>query len=388
MITFLTKLFIKDADNVTSPEVRGKYGSLCGALGIFLNVILFFGKLFAGILTGSVAIVADAANNLTDAGSSVVTLIGFKLSTQKPDRSHPFGHGRIEYITGFIISVIIMIVGFELGKSSVEKIIAPETVEFSVISVIILAVSVLVKLYMMLYNRKIGKKIDSTALHAVASDSLNDCIATSVVLISTVIAGLYRINIDGWCGALVALFIMYSGFMAARDTLSPLLGQRPDSEFVKRIEELVLSYDEVEGIHDLVVHNYGPGRVMITLHAEVSASADICHVHDAIDNIEQHLISELGCDAVIHMDPIAVDDAKTAELKHKVSELVKALDSSITIHDFRMVVGPTHTNIIFDIVVPYNFRLSDEDIKAETARLVKILDDNYNVVLKIDKMMV
>jgi len=388
LITFLTKLFIKDADNITSPEVRGKYGSLCGALGIFLNVILFFGKLFAGILTGSVAIVADAANNLTDAGSSVVTLIGFKLSTQKPDRSHPFGHGRIEYITGFIISVIIMIVGFELGKSSVEKIIAPETVEFSVISVIILAVSVLVKLYMMLYNRKIGKKIDSTALHAVASDSLNDCIATSVVLISTVIAGLYRINIDGWCGALVALFIMYSGFMAARDTLSPLLGQRPDSEFVKRIEELVLSYDEVEGIHDLVVHNYGPGRVMITLHAEVSASADICHVHDAIDNIEQHLISELGCDAVIHMDPIAVDDAKTAELKHKVSELVKALDSSITIHDFRMVVGPTHTNIIFDIVVPYNFRLSDEDIKAETARLVKILDDNYNVVLKIDKMMV
>ena len=388
MITFLTKLFIKDADNITSPEVRGKYGSLCGALGIFLNVILFFGKLFAGILTGSVAIVADAANNLTDAGSSVVTLIGFKLSTQKPDRSHPFGHGRIEYITGFIISVIIMIVGFELGKSSVEKIIAPETVEFSVISVIILAVSVLVKLYMMLYNRKIGKKIDSTALHAVASDSLNDCIATSVVLISTVIAGLYRINIDGWCGALVALFIMYSGFMAARDTLSPLLGQRPDSEFVKRIEELVLSYDEVEGIHDLVVHNYGPGRVMITLHAEVSASADICHVHDAIDNIEQHLISELGCDAVIHMDPIAVDDAKTAELKHKVSELVKALDPSITIHDFRMVVGPTHTNIIFDIVVPYNFRLSDEDIKAETARLVKILDDNYNVVLKIDKMMV
>ena len=388
MITFLTKLFIKDADNVSSPEVRGLYGSICGALGIFLNVILFFGKLFAGIITGSVAIVADAANNLTDAGSSVVTLIGFKLSTQKPDKSHPFGHGRIEYITGFIISVIIMIVGFELGKTSLDKIISPEPIEFSLVSVIILAASVLVKLYMMLYNRKIGKKIDSTALHAVASDSLNDCVATSVVLISTVVAGICHINIDGWCGALVAIFIMYSGFMAARDTLSPLLGQRPDSEFVKSIEKLVLSYDDVVGIHDLIVHNYGPGRVMITLHAEVSSKADICHVHDTIDNIEQHLIRELGCDAVIHMDPIAVEDEKTVELKYKVSELVKALDPSITIHDFRMVVGPTHTNIIFDMVVPYDFRMSDDEIKEETARLVKILDECYNVVIKIDKMMV
>lgn len=388
MITFLTKLFIKDADNVSSPEVRGLYGSLCGALGIFLNVILFFGKLFAGLLTGSVAVIADAANNLTDAGSSVVTLIGFKLSAQKPDRSHPFGHGRIEYITGFIVSVIIMIVGFELGKSSFEKILSPSPVEFSTVSIVILAASVLVKLYMMLYNRSIGNKIDSTALRAVATDSLNDCIATSVVLISTVVGGLWQINIDGWCGILVAVFILYSGFMAARDTLSPLLGQRPDSDFVQKVEELVLSYDEVEGIHDLIVHNYGSGRVMITLHAEVSASADICHVHDTIDNIEQHLINELGCDAVIHMDPIAVEDEKTTETKHKVSELVKALDPSITIHDFRMVVGPTHTNIIFDMVVPYGFRLSDEEIKSETARLVKILDEGYNVVLKIDKMMV
>ena len=385
MIGLLAKIFIKDSSNTSSPAVRQAYGVLCGAAGIFFNIVLSAAKFIAGLLSGSVAITADAFNNLSDAGSSVVSLIGFKLSGQKPDLRHPFGHGRIEYVSGFLVSIIILIMGFELGKTSVEKIINPTEVTFSVASVVILALSVAVKFYMFYYNRRISRKIASEAMNATATDSLSDCAATSAVLISMIIGRAFSINIDGWCGVAVAVFILYSGIKSAMETINPLLGQPPEKELVQQISDIVTSYDEVRGIHDLIIHNYGPGRMMVSLHAEVSSNADLLHTHDTIDNIEHKLATELGCDAVIHMDPVATDDELTTETRRKVSELVKALDHAITIHDFRMVVGHTHTNLIFDVVVPFNFRLSDEEIKKEIERLVTVIDKNYRAVINVDK---
>ncbi len=385
MVSLLAKLFIKDRKRIDSPEVRRAYGVLCGGLGIVLNLFLSVIKLIASALSGSVSIAADALNNLSDAGSSVVTLVGFRLAGQKPDTSHPFGHGRIEYISGFIVSIIIMLMGFEVGKSSVTKIIEGSTVSFSLVSAIILACSIGVKLYMYLYNTAIGKRIDSSAMRATAADSLSDCVATSVVLCCTVAARFTALPLDGWCGIAVSLFVLYSGIKAAKDTLDPLLGMPPEKEFTDKIVDIVMSYPEISGIHDLIVHNYGPGRVMISLHAEVPQSADILKIHDTIDNIEHHLAGELNCSAVIHMDPIATDDELTVSVRGKVSELVRALDPEMSIHDFRMVVGQTHTNLIFDIVVPYAFRLSDGELKDEMSRLVTVISPDYRAVINIDR---
>lgn len=385
MITWLAKRFIKDNQNVSSPKVRQAYGMLCGAVGIFLNVILFGLKLFAGAISGSIAITADAFNNLSDAGSSIITLVGFKMAGQKPDPDHPFGHGRIEYIAGLIVSFVIILMGVELGKSSIEKILHPEAVAFSGISIAILIISIATKLYMTLFNRGIGKKLDSATMRATAMDSLSDSIATSVVLIAMLISKFAGINIDGYCGVLVALFILYAGFRAAKETIDPLLGQPPEETFVKQIQDIVLAHKEVVGIHDLVVHNYGPGRVMISLHAEVPATGDILVMHDAIDNIEHQLRDEMGCEAVIHMDPIATQDAPTVELREKVAELVKELDVRITIHDFRIVPGPTHTNVIFDAVVPFDCQWSDAQVKDAIAKMVAGLEGNYFAVVQIDK---
>ena len=385
MISLLARLFIKDYDDTGKPAVRQAYGVLCGGVGIVLNLLLFAGKLFAGAISGSVAVMADAFNNLSDAGSSAVSMLGFKLSGQKPDPGHPFGHGRIEYVSGFIVSIFIIVMGFELGKSSVSKIINPDKVSFGAVSICILFASICVKLYMTFYNRNVGKKIGSAAMRAVAADSLSDSIATATVLICAVISYFTNINIDGWCGAAVAVFITVSGCRAAKDTIDPLLGQPADAEVVERIKKIVMSHDEVIGIHDLVVHNYGPGRMMITLHAEVSDKSDFCHIHDTIDNIENDLSEELGCNAVIHMDPIAADDEETVRVKGQMAELVKAMDGNITIHDFRMVRGITHTNLIFDIVVPFGFRLSDDEIMEEVSRIAKVLDPSYCTVIKVDK---
>ena len=385
MITLLSKIFIKNTKEDDPSRIRQAYGVLSGSVGIFFNILLFGSKFLAGILSNSIAITADAFNNLSDAGSSVITLIGFKMAGQKPDPGHPFGHGRIEYLSGLAVSAAILLMAAELIKSSVIKIFKPTEIVFSPIAVGILLFSILIKCYMYIYNKSLSKKINSEALMATAADSLSDTLSTTVVLITTVAAHFTGLHLDGICGVLVGLFILYTGITSAKNTLNPLLGQAPDSAFVAEIEELVLSYDDVIGIHDLLVHNYGPGRLMISLHAEVPADGDILTLHDMIDNIERSLQEKLKCDAVIHMDPISVNDPEVNSLKETVSGFLHEIDDSLTLHDFRIVKGPTHTNIIFDIVLPYEFRLCDEAVLALMEAKIKELDSSYYAVINIDK---
>lgn len=385
MISLLSRFFIHDYENTESAAVRKAYGILCGAVGICLNILLFAGKFFAGTLSGSIAITADAFNNLSDAGSSAVTLLGFELGGQKADREHPFGHGRFEYLSGLVVAMLIVLMGFELGKTSLSKILHPQPVQSDALVIVILCASIAVKLYMFTYNRVIGRKFSSPAMHATALDSLSDCVATSAVLIATLVGHFTSFNIDGWCGILVAAFILYSGFNAARDTINPLLGEPPSAEYVQQIKNIVLEHPKVIGIHDLVVHDYGPGRRMISLHAEVSASEDILELHDEIDNVEKELREKLGCEAVIHMDPVVTDDGITEETRKKVAALVHCIDDQINIHDFRMVSGPTHTNVIFDAVVPFKFRLTDAEVAGKIETAVRTLDGNYYAVVNVEK---
>ena len=385
MITLLTKLFIKDHENTTSPEVRQAYGVLCGTAGVGFNVLLFIGKFLAGMLSNSIAITADAFNNLSDAGSSIITLAGFKMAGQKPDPDHPFGHGRIEYISGLMVSFIILLMAFELIKSSVDKILHPEELTFSPIVLCILIASIAVKCYMAYYNRKIGKKIDSAAMMATATDSLSDTAATTVVLIATLVSHFTGFQIDGYCGVVVGLFICLAGISAAKDTISPLLGQAPDPGFVQQINDIVMSYEGVIGIHDLIVHNYGPGRVLISLHAEVPADGDILTMHDMIDLIEHDLHDKLHCHAVIHMDPVCIDDPETNRLKELVCGYLKGISPVLTLHDFRIVTGPTHTNIIFDVVVPFDFKMSDKVLTEKISAKIQEENPNYFAVIEVDK---
>ena len=385
MINLLSKLFIRDSENTTLPNVRNAYGTLCSIVGIALNVILFAIKMFAGLFSGSISVMSDALNNLTDAGSSVITLVGFRMSGQKPDKDHPFGHGRIEYVSGLIVSMLIILVGFELGKASVEKIISPESVEFSVITVMILSVAVLVKAYMAMYNFSIGKKISSAAMRATAFDSLSDCVATSVVLSCLIISHLFNVNIDAYCGLAVSAFILFSGLRSAKETVDPLLGTPPSKELLDSIANTVCSNEGIVGIHDLIVHDYGPGRTMISLHAEVPADADLLETHDMIDNIEKILSKQLECDAVIHMDPIVTNDEDVAIMHEKIASLVTCIDSRITIHDFRMVKGPTHTNVIFDAVIPFDINRNDDEILKSIETIVKTLDPELYSVVNIDR---
>lgn len=385
MISILAKLFIKNHEETSNPYVRIAYGTLCGAVGIVLNLLLAAGKLFAGLLSGSIAVMADAANNLSDAGSSVVTLVGFRLAGQRPDPEHPFGHGRFEYVTGFVVSIAILLMGFSLLKDSFLKILAPEPVAFSPLVAWILGVSVAVKLYMAFYNNRCGKRFESAAMRATAADSLSDSVATTVVLLSMLVSRWTDLALDGWCGLAVAVFIIFAGIRAAKETLSPLLGQPADPRMVNEIERIVLAHAPIVGIHDLVIHDYGPGRCMVSLHAEVPANGDIRQIHDVIDNVEKKLNAALGCESVIHMDPLETDDELTNKMRAKLAELVKVIDESCTIHDFRMVSGPTHTNVLFDLVVPHNFRLTDEEIHRDIDRLVASLDPSYNAVIQIDK---
>ena len=388
MITLLSKLFIKNREDVKDQKVRQAYGVLCGAVGIFLNLCLFAGKFIAGFISNSIAITADAFNNLSDAGSSIITLIGFKMAGQKPDPDHPFGHGRIEYISGLLVSVIILLMGFELLKSSVTKIIHPEELTFSPVILVILIVSILVKCYMFFYNKTLGKKLNSSAMMATGTDSLSDTLATTVVLISTLVAHFSGLAIDGWCGVAVGLFICYAGINAAKDTISPLLGQAPEPEFVNQVNSIVMAHESVIGIHDLIVHNYGPGRVLISLHAEAPADGDILALHDVIDTIEHELRDTLNCHEVIHMDPVQVGDPETDRLKGIVKECLAEIDPSLTIHDFRIVTGPTHTNLIFDVVTPYNFPMSDNELTAEITRRIQKENPSYYTVIEVDKKFV
>ena len=386
MINLLAKIFIRDSENVDLPNVRNAYGTLCGIMGIVLNIVLFTVKLIAGIMSGAISVTADAFNNLTDAGSSVITLIGFRMAGQKPDKDHPFGHGRIEYVSGFIVSMIIILVGFELGKTSLEKIFAPEQTNFSAVAVVILVCSVIVKSYMAFYNFSVGKKIVSASMKATATDCLSDCVSTLVVLLCLVVSLFVNINLDAYCGLAVSVFVIFSGIRAAKETMDPLLGTPPDKELIDRICEIVYSNgkDNILGIHDLIVHDYGPGRMMISLHAEISETSDLLEMHDMIDNIEKKLGDELRCDAVIHMDPISVHDEKITAVRNQVTELVKNIDQSLAIHDFRMVQGPTHTNLIFDLVIPFELKNNEDEIKEKISDGVKTIDENYFSVIKID----
>ena len=385
MIELLARRFIPDRTDTSSSHVRHAYGVLCSAVGIMLNILLFGIKLLAGIISGSIAITADAVNNLSDAGSSLVTLLGFKLASQKTDSHHPFGHGRMEYISGMVVSMVILLMGFELGKTSVEKILHPEAVIFRPVVLVILTASILVKFYMAAYNRAVGKRFASTAMLATATDSLSDCLATTAALISTLVGHYFNLAIDGWCGVVVACFILLAGFNAAKETIDPLLGQPPTREFVNDVEQLVLSYEGITGIHDLIVHDYGPGRRYISLHAEVSADGDILALHDEIDSAERSLSEKMGCLATIHMDPLEQNCALTNTTRERVAMIVRLIDPAITIHDFRMVSGPTHTNVIFDAVVPHSVDLPDKEVSRRIAEGVAALDGNYFAVVNIDK---
>ena len=383
MITILSRFFIKNQKEITDPKVRQSYGMLCGAVGIFLNILLFAGKFFAGVFSNSVAITADAFNNLSDAGSSVITLVGFKMAGQKPDPDHPFGHGRIEYVSGLLVSVVILLMALELFQSSVDKILHPEPVSASLLVLAILAASIGVKLYMCFYNRSVGRKIGSAAMEAASKDSLSDSLATFVVLGTTLFAKFTGVQIDGWCGILVSCFVLLAG----KDTIDPLLGQPPEPEFVEQVKEIVLGYRDqgILDIHDLVVHNYGPGRVMISLHAEVPANGDMVKLHDTIDTIEHHLKKELLCEAVIHMDPVATDSENVRKLKGQVRRIIQSMEGEIRFHDFRVVEGPTHTNVIFDVVVPYNYPMGDEQVKSYLNQEIQKISSQYCTVIQVDK---
>ena len=387
MLTLLAKLFIRDHENTADPKVRTAYGMLCGLYGVFLNLLLFAGKYLAGTLSGSVAVTADAFNNLSDAGSSVISLLGFALAARRPDPDHPYGHGRIEYLAGLGISAVILVVGVDLARSSVGKILHPEPVSTGLLQVLVLVAAILVKLYMAWYNRSVGRRIRSSAMEASALDSLTDTISTLVVLLSMLIARFSGLNIDGWAGLAVAVFIIIAGFSAAKDTIAPLLGSAPDPEFVKNIEQTVLAHPEIVGIHDLFVHDYGPGRVLLSLHAEVDGHGDFFALHDVVDSAEMELKEKYGCLATIHMDPIDSGNPEVNALRTAVLEKLRgSLGPELNIHDFRVVPGPTHTNLIFDAALPLTCPLKDSQAEETIRRVVKENFPHCNAVVSIDRI--
>ncbi len=386
MTALLLKLFASKGEDTSSPEVRHAYGALSGGVGILCNLLLFASKIAAGILTASVSVVADAFNNLSDAASSIITIIGFKLANKPADSEHPYGHGRYEYISGFIISLLIMLMALELFKSSAVKIIHPEAPEFSAVSVCILVVSIAVKFWLAKFNKRLGNKINSSALLATSADSRNDCIVTLAVLISILMGSLYNINIDGFAGLVVAVFVFKAGIDAASDTLRPLLGQAPDPEFVKAIEEEVLKEKRIRGIHDMHIHDYGPGRLLVSLHAEIPADMNIMEAHDAIDGAEERIKRKYNCEISIHMDPIETDNKNINRIRKQVGDALYSISPELGFHDFRMTDGPDRTNIIFDLEIPFGFEGDDGDIKARAEQAVRALNDKYYPVIEVDKV--
>ncbi len=386
MIKLLIKIFIKNYDNTEDKTVREKYGTLSGILGILCNVVLFAVKFAIGTILGSIAVISDSFNNLADSGSSVMTVISAKLSNKKPDKDHPFGHGRFEYVSSLIIAMLIILVGFELGKDSIGKITDPSPINFDLVGIIILCLSLTVKLWMFSYNRYMWKKISSPMLAATSRDSINDVISTTAVIISTVICQFTDLPVDGIVGCAVSLYIMYSGFMMAKDTVDLLLGSKPDPETVKKIISYVTEPEEIVGYHDLIVHDYGPGRVMATVHAEVSDRSDILKIHEIIDDTEQKMYYELGILVVIHMDPIAIDDELTNELKTLTLKTVTDIDEEFSIHDFRIVKGENRINVIFDLSVPGTFDDSNtEKLKKEVAEKLRDRDKRLNTVVTVER---
>lgn len=385
MTDLIIRLFIKDSDNTDNPAVRAKYGSVAGIVGIICNVALFIAKLLAGTISRSVSITADAINNLSDASSSIVTLFGFRLSQKPADEEHPYGHARMEYLSGLAVAALILIIGYQLAKSSIEKIIHPEAVEFSAAVAVVLVLSILVKLWMALFNIKMGKKIDSTTLMATAADSRNDVISTSAVLIAAVIADITGVNLDGIIGLAVAFFIIYSGVVIAKDTIDPLLGKSADEELQKMVFNETLNYDErVLGVHDLMVHDYGPGQRFASEHVEVDYREDVILIHEMIDNIERMFAEKYNIHMVIHYDPVVTDDEEVNKMKAYVQDKTAMIDERLKIHDFRIVRGKEHTNLIFDLAIPYALKGREREIQSQLDELVQNEGMKYYTVITFD----
>lgn len=385
MTDLILRIFVRDHKNTEDPAVRDKCGRVAGAVGIVTNFLLFLMKIIVGTVFHSVSVTADAVNNLTDSGSSVVTLIGFKMASKPADEKHPFGHARIEYLSGVIVSFIVIFLGLQLGISSIEKILTPEENALTPVALVVLVISILAKLWQCLFYRKVGRMIKSESVEATSKDSRNDVIATSVVLLGAVITMLTGVNLDGYMGATVALFIVFSGVQLTISTADPLLGQAPEGELVQTITEKMLSYPGIIGMHDLAVHNYGVGRCFASAHCEVDAKNDILVSHDLIDNIERDFSRDLGIHMVIHLDPVIVGDARTDALHCKVQSLVTALYPTVTIHDFRVIWGVTHSNIVFDAAVPFSVKDSDAVITQKLEAEIQKLDPDYRTVVTIDR---
>ena len=385
MTDLILRIFVRDHKNTEDPAVRDKCGRVAGAVGIVTNFLLFLMKIIVGTVFHSVSVTADAVNNLTDSGSSVVTLIGFKMASKPADEKHPFGHARIEYLSGVIVSFIVIFLGLQLGMSSIEKILTPEENALTPVALVVLVISILAKLWQCLFYRKVGRMIKSESVEATSKDSRNDVIATSVVLLGAVITMLTDVNLDGYMGAAVALFIVFSGVQLTISTADPLLGQAPEGELVQTITEKMLSYPGIIGMHDLAVHNYGVGRCFASAHCEVDAKNDILVSHDLIDNIERDFSRDLGIHMVIHLDPVIVGDARTDALHCKVQSLITALYPTVTIHDFRVIWGVTHSNIVFDAAVPFSVKDSDAVITQKLEAEIQKLDPDYRTVVTIDR---
>lgn len=385
MTGLLLRLFVKRYQDTEDPSVRGAYGKLAGMVGIVCNLFLFAGKLTAGLLSGSVAVTADAVNNLSDASSSLVTVLGFKLAERPADEKHPYGHARIEYITGLAVAALILLIGGELAKSSLQKILHPVPVEASLLTFAVLGGSILLKLWMSLFCRTLGRRIGSTALKATAADSRNDVVATAAVLAGCLANRFLDWRIDGWIGMLVALFILWSGISIARETISPLLGEPADEELVRRISNLILSHEKILGIHDLMVHDYGPGQCFASVHAEMDHREDVLLCHDILDDIERDALRELRVHLVIHYDPIVTDDAELNHMRALVTQAVQEIDPSLAVHDFRMVRGRQHTNLIFDLVIPFEMADQTGALKRAIDRRVQFEDQKYYTVITFDE---
>lgn len=385
MIEQLLKRFVKDYKKTTQPDVRARYALLAGVVGIISNIFLFIIKLIVGTIFQSIAVTADAINNLTDAGSSIITLVGFSISSKPADEKHPYGHARAEYITGFVVSVVILLLGFELIKTSFQKILSPSPINFSYLTIIVLLTSIFVKLWQGLFNKNLGRRINSTALIATGQDSMNDVISTTAVLVATVFARIMDIQIDGYMGIAVSLFIIYSGIQLIVETLNPLLGLAPDAELVSDIEKEILDYDGVLGLHDLVVHSYGPDKHFATVHVEVSANGDLLESHDLIDIIERDISNKFNVNLVIHMDPIVTDDERINDLRKQVNDIIMNIDPKLSMHDFRVGLGTTHSNLIFDICVPTPYQTSDKVLRELIDHEIKKIDSTFHCVITLDR---
>lgn len=385
MTDLLVRMFIKNYQNVEEPTVRGAYGTLAGIVGILCNLVLFVGKLIIGTISGSVSITADAVNNLSDASSSIMTLVGFRLAQKPEDAEHPYGHARIEYLTGLAVAALILVIGVQLAKSSFLKILHPEPVEFSWALVIVLMLSIWVKLWMALFNCNLGIKIDSTSLIATAADSRNDVISTGAVLLAAVIAHFSGWNLDGYIGVLVALFILYSSVGIARETISPLLGEPADPELVHMVKHEVLHYDDrILGVHDLMVHDYGPGQTFASIHVEIDRNLDVMEAHDMIDNIEREFLKNHRIHLTIHYDPVVMDDEAVSRMRRIVGEKLQEIDERLSFHDFRMVAGPEHTNLIFDVALPYALVDKEQEIQQLLEQRLQEPGMRYYTVITFD----